>query len=250
MKILISGYFGHMGQVLKDLVMADADLTLSCAVDVNASSDKDGDIKVFKKFSDVDTDFDVVIDFSNHLATKDLTDFCISKNKTLILATTGQTNDELEIIKSASKKIPIFFAANYSIGIAVLINLAKKAAQNMKDADIEIIETHHNRKLDAPSGTALKIADALKEVRPNANFVMGRSGNKKREKNDIGINSIRMGNIVGIHEVKVSTNFECISLKHEAFDRALFASGAIFAAKFMTKKPAGLYNMNDMVKVD
>ena len=146
--------------------------------------------------------------------------------------------------------MPIFFAANYSIGISILIDLAKNVAKNMKDADIEIVETHHNRKLDAPSGTALKIAEGIKEVRPDANFVFGRNGNKKREKNDIGINSIRIGNVVGIHEVIVSTNNESITLKHEAYTRALFAEGAVRAAKFMDGKPAGMYNMKDMLKGD
>ena len=254
MKILISGYYGHMGQVLKDMVLNDNELELVCGVDINAKNlnneNKNDKIKVFEHFKEVDVDFDLVIDFSNHLATKDLINFVVEKNKALVLATTGQTKEELDIINEASKKVPIFFAANYSIGISILIDLAKNVAKNMKDADIEIVETHHNRKLDAPSGTALKIAEGIKEVRPDANFVFGRNGNKKREKNDIGINSIRIGNVVGIHEVIVSTNNESITLKHEAYTRALFAEGAVRAAKFMDGKPAGMYNMKDMLKGD
>lgn len=252
MKILISGYYGHMGQVLKDMILNDNELELVCGVDINAKNvnikNKDDNIKVFENFKDVDVDFDLIIDFSSHLATKDLIDYVVEKNKKLVLATTGQTKEELDIINEASKKVPIFFAANYSIGISILIDLAKNVAKNMKDADIEIVETHHNRKLDAPSGTALKIAEGIKEVRPDANFVFGRNGNKKREKNDIGINSIRIGNVVGIHEIIVSTNNESITLKHEAYTRALFAEGAVHAAKFMEGKPAGMYSMKDMIK--
>ena len=251
MKILISGYYGHMGKVLKDMLLNDSELELACGVDINAKNINDENnnkIKVFEHFKDVDVDFDLIIDFSSHLATKDLIDFVIEKNKKLVLATTGQTKEELDMINEASKKVPIFFAANYSIGVSILIDLAKNVAKNMKDADIEIVETHHNRKLDAPSGTALKIAEGIKEVRPDANFVFGRNGNKKREKNDIGINSIRIGNVVGIHEVIVSTNNESITLKHEAYTRALFAEGAVRAAKFMEGKPAGMYKMQDMLK--
>ena len=153
------------------------------------------------------------------------------------------------MICEASKKIPVFYAANYSIGIAVLIETAKNIIKHMKNADIEIVETHHNRKLDAPSGTALKIAEGIKEVRSDANFVLGRSGNKKREKNDIGISAIRIGNVVGIHEVLVSTEHECISIKHEAYDRGLFAEGAINAVKFMKGKAAGLYGMKEMLNL-
>ena len=251
MKILISGYYGHMGQVLKDMVLNDNELELVCGVDINAkniSDENNNKIKVFENFKDVDVDFDLIIDFSSHLATKDLINFVVEKNKKLVLATTGQTKEELDMINEASKKVPIFFAANYSIGVSILIDLAKNVAKNMKDADIEIVETHHNRKLDAPSGTALKIAEGIKEVRLDANFVFGRNGNKKREKNDIGINSIRIGNVVGIHEVIISTNNESITLKHEAYTRALFAEGAVHAAKFMYGKPAGMYKMQDMIK--
>ena len=249
MKIIISGYLGHMGQVLANLVTNDKELELVAGVDINAEKNKT-DIKCFKNFKDIDLDFDAIIDFSNHLATKDMIDFAVGKSKLLVIATTGQTEEELKMISDASKKIPVFFAANYSIGVTILINLAKQVAKNMKDADIEIVETHHNRKLDAPSGTALAIANGLKEVRPNAKFVMGRNGKNKRDKDDIGINAVRIGNVVGIHEVHVGTENEMITLKHEAFDRAVFADGAINAIKFMKDKKAGLYNMYDMIAIN
>ena len=181
--------------------------------------------------------------------TNELINYAISKNKPVVIATTGQTEEEKNKILEASKIIPVFYAANYSLGIAVLINQAKKIVSLLDNADIEIVETHHNRKLDAPSGTALAIANGLKEVRKDANIICGRNGNKKREKNDIGINSIRLGNVVGIHEVLISTEHECISIKHEAYDRGLFAEGAIKAIKFMSGKPKGLYSMKDLLNI-
>ena len=166
----------------------------------------------------------------------------------VVLATTGQTAEEREYIGTASKKIPVFFAANYSLGIALLIELAKKAAQIMPDAEIEIVEKHHDRKLDAPSGTALAIADAIKSVKPEAFTVCGRSGQGKRSKDEIGIHAIRMGNIVGEHEVILGTASQTLTLKHEAHSRALFAEGALAAAEFLAGKAPGLYDMTDMVK--
>lgn len=247
MKILVSGMMGHMGRILSDMINEDNELTLLCGVDRNANDTYK--YKCYKSFNEVKDDIDVIIDFSHHSLTNELVDFALSKNKALVVATTGQTEEEKNKLNEASKSIPIFYAANYSLGIAVLINQAKKIASIMNDADIEIVETHHNRKLDAPSGTALAIANGLKEVRQNANLVCGRNGNKKREKNDIGINAIRLGNVVGIHEVLVSTEHECISIKHEAYDRGLFAEGAIKACKFLYGKEKGLYNMNDMLKI-
>ena len=135
-----------------------------------------------------------------------------------------------------------------SFGVALLVELAKKTAEAMPDAEIEIIEKHHDRKLDAPSGTAKMLADAIKEVRPDSYTVNGRSGHAKREQNEIGIHSLRMGNVVGEHEVIVATQTQTISLKHEAHSRAIFAEGALVAAEFLYKKPAGLYNMNDLLK--
>ena len=242
MKVLISGCNGHMGKVLSDMVRQDTELTYACGVDKSGKTENAAE-PVYKTFAEVDVEVDVIIDFSNHSLTSDMIEFATKKNIPTVIATTGQTEDEKNIIREATKKIPIFFAANYSIGIAVLIDAAKNVAAKFQNADIEIVETHHNRKLDAPSGTALKIADGIKEVRPDANFVLGRSGNKKREKNDIGINSIRLGNVVGVHEILISTEHECLSLKHEAYDRGLFAEGAIKAAKFLKGRKPGLYDM-------
>lgn len=249
MKILISGYYGHMGKVLKDLVEKDNELELVAGVSRSAKNDDtDGCVHLFNDFNSVNVNVDAIIDFSNHLATNDLISFALKNNIKLVIATTGHTDEEKKTILDASKKIPIFFAANYSVGVAVLIEEAKRIANVFKNADIEIVETHHNRKIDAPSGTALKIAEGLKEIRTDANIVCGRFGNKKREKTDIGVQSVRLGNVVGIHEVMISTEHECISIKHEAYDRGLFAEGAINATKFIKDKNAGLYNMNDLLK--
>ena len=244
MKVLVSGLCGHMGIILSDMILQDKDLEFTCGVDKNCESTT---FKCFKSFDEVNVDVDIVVDFSHHSLTSEMIEFAKTKNLPLVIATTGQTDEEKKIINDAANSIPIFFAANYSMGIAVLIESAKKIASQFKNADIEIVETHHNRKLDAPSGTALAIAEGLKEVRPDANLVLGRSGNQKRDKKDIGINAIRLGNVIGIHEVMISTEHECISIKHEAFDRALFAEGAINAIKYMKGKPKGLYGMNDML---
>ena len=189
-----------------------------------------------------------MIDFSHHSATEGLLAFVKKNHLPLVLATTGQTDEERAAILAASAEIPLFFASNYSLGVALLVELAKKAAAAMPDAEIEIIEMHHDRKIDAPSGTALTLAKALQEVRPGAEITCGRSGNAKRSKSEIGIQSVRMGNIVGVHEVMIGTNNQTITLKHEAHSRALFAEGALAAAEFLVGKPAGLYDMNSLVK--
>lgn len=252
MKVLVSGYLGHMGKILSEMIRNDSELELVAGVDkgiATAGGEKSSGHSepVFSSFSDVNIKVDIIVDFSHHSLTKDLVEYATKNNTPLVVATTGQTEEEKNMILEASKKVPVFFAANYSVGIAVLIDEAKNIVKTFKDADVEIIETHHNRKIDAPSGTALKIANELKSVREDASLVMGRNGNKKREKNDIGISAVRLGNVVGIHEVLVSTEHECISIKHEAYDRGLFAEGAIRAIKFMKGKTSGLYDMKKLL---
>ena len=166
----------------------------------------------------------------------------------MIVATTGHTEEEREVINEASKKVAVFYSGNMSVGIATLCDVVKRVVSVFPDADVEIIETHHNRKLDAPSGTAKMLFNSVKEAREDAYAYYGRSGNCKREKNEVGINSIRVGNIVGIHEVIIGTNSEQITLKHEAYDRALFADGAIKAAAYMAGKGAGFYTMTELLK--
>lgn len=246
MKITVNGSNGRMGcEVVKMLLDEVRGCTLAAAVDVNAP--EAANYPTFSSLENVNVDSDCIIDFSHHSATLAVVNYAVSSGLPAVIATTGQTDEELEYIKAASKSVPIFFSANMSLGVALLAELAKLTAKIMKGADIEIIETHHNRKLDAPSGTALLLADEIKQVRENANYVYGRHGQAKREQNEIGIHAVRMGNIVGIHEIRVGTDSQTITLKHEAHSRALFAEGAIAAAEFLQDKPEGLYNMKDMV---
>ena len=193
-------------------------------------------------------EIDCVVDFSHHSCAPALLAFCKENKLAAVVATTGHTPEEKEAIFAAAKEIPVFYSGNMSLGIALLIELAKTAARTMPEAEIEIVETHHNRKLDAPSGTALMIADAIGTVRPEAYSHVGRAGQGKREKNEIGIHSLRMGNVVGIHEVIVATDNQTITLKHEAHNRALFAEGALAAAQFLCGRSAGLYTMDDIVR--
>ncbi len=245
MKILVSGLNGHMGKEVAKLCEAGVrGAVLSGGVDITA--EKDGTFCV-PSFDLATKEIDCIIDFSHHSLTDELTAFAAENGIPCVIATTGQTEEELAALRKASEVIPVFYSANMSFGIALLIELAKKCAIAMPEAEIEIIEKHHDRKLDAPSGTALAIAKGIQEVRPEAELNIGRSGQAKRTQTEIGISSIRMGNIVGEHEVMIGTPNQTITLKHEAHSRALFAEGALAAAAFLIGKPAGLYGMKDLV---
>ena len=249
MNILLHGICGRMGKEVATLAVAGyRGAKLVCGVDTFAVEGS-GEIPCYTSFDRIDRNFDIdcIIDFSHHSATEALLKYATAHHLPVILATTGHTEDELKSIDEAAKKIPIFRSGNMSLGISLLIELAKTTAANMPDADIEIVETHHNRKLDAPSGTALMIAEAIRTVRRGARFVLGRSGQGKRQEEEIGIHAIRMGNVVGIHEVIVGTDSQTITLKHEAHSRSLFAEGAIAAAAFLCGKPAGMYDMQSMI---
>ena len=208
----------------------------------------DGENGVPKTFGELGkVKADVVIDFSHHTAVRDVLAYAKEIGAAAVIGTTGHTIDEKEAIYAASREIPVFFSGNMSLGIAVLCRLAKEAARFFPDADIEIVETHHNRKVDAPSGTALMLFNAIKEVRPEAVANCGRSGEGKRTKEEIGISALRLGSVVGIHEVHIHTGTQCLTLKHEAVTRAMLAEGAVEAAKFMVGKGKGLYNMENML---
>ncbi len=246
MKVIINGSAGRMGVELTRLAKAGCrGAEYFAGVDLVGNDSGD---PCYQNLKQVPKGADCIIDFTHHSVTEPLLTYAVKNNLPVILATTGHTDSELKAIRAAAKKIPVFFSANMSMGVALLTELAKKAAAVYPEADIEIIETHHNRKLDAPSGTALMIAEALKKVRMNTKFIFGRSGQAKREPGEIGIHAVRRGNIVGTHEVLVSTDSETITLKHEAHSRALFAEGAMAAAAFLWDKPAGLYTMQDMIK--
>lgn len=243
-KTIIHGAGGRMGKELLRLIAGSEDFTLAAAVDKFG-----GEGVSYMSLSDCKEDADVIIDFSNHVLTAELCDYAMERKIPVVIATTGQDADEKAKMSDTAKVIPVFHSANMSLGIAVLASLAKKAAEMFPDADIEIIEKHHNRKLDAPSGTALLLANELKEVRNDAEFKLGRAGNAKREKNEIGISAVRAGNIVGDHEIIICTDSQTLTLKHEAHDRALFAEGALSAAKYLVqqKEPA-IYDMKTMME--
>ena len=241
-RLILFGAAGRMGKEVEAAASKADDLEIVARVDASGA---DG---CLASLEEVTAPADVIVDFSHHAATKTLTDYAVSKKIPLLVATTGQTDAELDMIRAAAKTVPVFFAANYSLGIAALIRAAKAIAALYPDADIEIIEKHHNRKLDAPSGTALSIARAISSVREGETaFCFGRGGQMKRQKNEIGIHAVRLGNIVGEHEVLIGTDNETITLKHEAHSRALFADGALAAARFLTAQKPGLYSMTDLV---
>ena len=243
MKVILNGAGGQMGTVLRN--MAENTGKFTVAANVDPFAEKEG---FYAKLEDFSGEADCIFDFSNHACTKKLMDYAVARKLPVVVATTGHTPEELACIREAAKAIPVFHSGNMSVGIALLVQLAKQTATMFPDADIEIIERHHNRKLDVPSGTALMLAKAVKEARPEAEFLVGRHENGKRTRQEIGIHSLRMGNTVGVHEVIVNTGSQIITLKHEAQDRGLFAEGAVSAGLFLLGKEAGLYAMEDMVK--
>ena len=246
MDIIITGANGRMGRMLTDTIRAAGEHTV--AARVSPSFYTDSVENTYPVPEQYDGPADVLIDFSNHGATASVLDYCVARGLPAVIATTGQTEEELAAIRAAAEKIPVFLSANMSIGVALLAELAKKTAALFPEADIEIIERHHNQKLDVPSGTALLLARRIKEARTEAEFVIGRHENGKRTKNEIGIHALRYGGEVGTHEIIVSDGRETITLKHEAESRALFAGGAVTAAAFLMGKGPGLYDMRDIVK--
>lgn len=250
MNILLNGISGFMGREVAKLCEANyRGASMVIGVDPKPT---EADVLTYSDLAEVGcTDgVDCIIDFSHHTVTPALLDFAVTRRLPLVLCTTGHTEEEIELINRAASEIPLFYSGNMSVGIALLIELAKQAAAALPEAEIEIIEKHHDRKLDAPSGTALMLASAIKEVRPEAYPNCGRSGHGKRTPDEIGIHSIRMGNIVGEHEVIIGTHSQTITLKHEAHNRALFAEGAIAAAAFLVGCDAGMYNMKSMLSSD
>ena len=238
MRAVVCGANGAMGQLICGI--------LGDAVVGKVSIDGENGVpKTFAQLGPVQTD--VVIDFSHHTAVRDVLNYAKSIGSAAVIGTTGHTEEEKQAIYDAAREIPVFYSGNMSLGIAVLCRLAKEAARYFPDADIEIVETHHNRKVDAPSGTALMLFNAIKEVRPQAVANCGRAGEGKREKDEIGIASLRMGSVVGIHEIHIHSGSQCLTLRHEAVTRSMLAEGAVDAARFMAGKGIGLYNMESML---
>lgn len=241
MRILLHGAAGHMGRIVRSLIEADENLVLAAAVDAS------GDGDCLESLTDFAGEADCLIDFSHHSATQALLDYACVRDLPLVIATTGQTEFERAAIAQAGARIPIFFSANMSPAIAMLADMAAQAAKLFPDADIEIVERHHNRKVDVPSGTALLLARAIQQVRTDAQLVVGRHAPGRRDRREIGIHSLRMGNEVGTHEVIIATGTQTITLRHDAEDRALFAEGALKAARFIATQPAGVYDMRAML---
>lgn len=246
MRIIINGAAGRMGKVL---IESACEKGHTVVAKIDRAYENVNDSVCFSALKDYSGEADIIIDFSNHLATKEVTEYAKERGIPLVVASTGQTEEEMQVIAEASKEIPIFKSANMSVGIAFLAEVSRVAAALFGDADIEIIEKHHNKKADAPSGTALLIADKIKDVRSDLEYNLGRSGYGVRNKNELGIHAVRAGNIVGDHEVIFNCGSQQITLKHEAFDRKVFADGAISAAEFLVGKTAGQYSMSDLVRI-
>lgn len=246
-KILLNGCLGKMGQAVESCVNEREDVMISCGVDI-AEGDKA--YPVYNCFVDVRETPDVIIDFSNPLVLDDMLKFAVDKNVPVIICTTGFSEMQVQKIKDTAAVIPVFYSGNMSLGINVLIALSRMAAKVLYGSfDIEVVEKHHNQKLDAPSGTALMIADAIHEEIGEAQYVYDRHAyRKKREHNEIGIHSIRGGTIVGEHEVIFAGHDEVVSLTHQAQSKGVFAAGAVNAAVYMKGKSAGLYDMSDVLK--
>ena len=209
----------------------------------------DGENGVPKTFDELGpVQADAVIDFSHHTAAPEVIRYARAIGAAAVIGTTGHTPEEKALIQEAAKDIPVFFSGNMSLGIAVLCRLAREAAGYFPDADIEIVEVHHNRKVDAPSGTAHMLFEAIHQVRPNAVEHCGRTGEGKRTKDEIGVSSLRLGSVVGVHEVHIHTGSQCLTLRHEAVTRAMLADGAVDAARFMVGKPRGMYNMESLLE--
>lgn len=247
-KILLSGCNGKMGQVISYLAEQDEDVEIVAGFDVSES--RKNPYPTYTDPADFDDKADVIIDFSHPDALNRLLDFAVSSKTPAVIATTGLSAGQVERLRRAAYEIPIFFSANMSLGVNLIIDLAARAAKILEgNFDIEIVEKHHNQKIDAPSGTALAIADAISDVlssRPA--YVYDRhSKRKRRSKNEIGLHAVRGGTIVGEHEVIFAGTDEVIEIKHHAASKEVFGVGAIRAAKFLVGKAAGLYNMKHLV---
>ncbi len=249
MKIILNGACGRMGKAVMDYA-ASHGVEVAAAVDANFAN-ADFEIPFFASLSDVDVTADVLVDFSHHSATPEIVDFITKTGMPCVVATTGHTESEKAMLTELSHKYGVFRSRNMSLGINVLIGLCRDAVKRMGgDCDIEIIEKHHRNKLDAPSGTALMIAEEISEsMEQDAEFVYDRTERRcVRPKNEIGISSVRAGGIFGEHEVLISREGETLSLKHTAENRALFAAGAVRAAEFLMNMPKGDYSMKDLLK--
>ena len=248
-KAIMHGCNGKMGQVISGLVKEDDVIEIVAGIDKFTGIENP--YPVFTSLAECDVQADVVIDFSNAAAVDELLDVCVEKTLPVVLCTTGLSEEQLAKVKEAGEKVAVLRSANMSLGVNLLMKLLKDAAKVLAPAgfDIEIVEKHHNQKLDAPSGTALLLADAInKEIGNDYNYIYDRSKEKKkRDKKEIGISAVRGGTIVGEHEIIFAGMDEVIEIKHTAFSRAIFGNGAVNAAKFLKDKTSGMYTMKEVV---
>ncbi len=247
--IILCGCGGRMGKAITAAAQNEYDIV--AGVDINASALAAAcSFPVYESIFDFSGKADAIVDFSHHSALPALLDYAKKTHTPLVIATTGHTDEELQMMKEASKDVAIFFSGNFSIGINLIMSLAKQAAKTLGlDFDVEIIEKHHNKKLDAPSGTALMLANSIAEEREETELVYDRhSVRRAREPKEIGVHSIRGGTIVGEHEVIFAGTNEIVTISHSAASREIFATGALRAASYISGKSAGLYNMNDLIE--
>lgn len=247
-RIIISGANGKMGKVIANVISTRDDCEVVAGVDCNTTP---ADFPIYSNIDDVAEEADVIIDFTNPILLPSLLNYVKEKNISLVIGTTGYSDEQKEMIKEASKSAPIFFTYNMSIGVNLLANLAKKAVSVLgDDFDIEIVEKHHNQKIDAPSGTALMLADAICEEldKPMKYEYDRHSKREKRSKDEIGMHAIRGGTIVGEHDIIFAGRDEIITLSHSARSKEIFAVGAVNAAVYMAGKSAGLYDMAELLK--
>ncbi len=246
--IILVGCNGRMGKMISEHIKTLDGVRISAGVDI--CDVQNYDYHVYTDINSIEEPDGVIVDFSNKSLTETILNYALAHKTPAVICSTGHSAKEIEYIKNAAEKIPIFKSANMSLGVNLLVSLAKKAAMLLEsNFDIEIIEKHHNQKLDAPSGTALLIADAINDtIGYNAEYKYDRhSEHKKRAANEIGIHSIRGGTIVGEHEIIFAGQDEIVTLAHRADSRLVFAKGAIEAAVYLNNKPSGMYDMNDLL---
>lgn len=249
-KIIMHGCNGKMGQVISGLLAGDSEACLVAGVD--AFDDGHNPYPVFKSIRECNVEADCIIDFSAAAAVDALLDYCVEKKLPCVLCTTGLSEEQLRKVNEVSGSVAVLKSANMSLGINLLLKLLKKATNVLAPAgfDIEIVEKHHNQKVDAPSGTALALADSINEELGNAyEYVYDRSSRReKRPQKEIGISAVRGGTIVGEHDVIFAGSDEVITFSHTAYSKAVFGKGAIQAAKFLAGKPAGMYDMSNVIE--
>ena len=249
-KVLMHGCNGKMGQMITGLIRDDEQVEIAAGVD--AYTGLPNDYPVFENIEACDVDVDVAIDFSNAGAADRLLDFCVEKQVPVVLCTTGLSEEQLKRVREVSGKVAVLKSANMSMGINLLLKMLKDAAKVLAPAgyDIELVERHHNQKVDSPSGTALALADSINEALDHEyTYIYDRSQvRKKREQKEIGISAVRGGTIVGEHEVIFAGPDEVIEFRHTAYSRSVFGKGAVEAAKFLAGKEAGMYDMSDVIQ--